>query len=145
MKKVVIITTFIWIGFVCAISFMESWLKFQAPNITTKLGVGIGKLVFEALNNVEITFAGIIITSLAISSLKTKGFYFSYALAISIFILILQTFWILPVLSERPSLIIQDIQIPKSNLHFLFILLETIKITCLTIFGIKFLNLKNVL
>ena len=26
---------------------MEAWLKFQAPNITTKLGLGIGKLLVE--------------------------------------------------------------------------------------------------
>lgn len=25
---------FLWISFVCAISFMEAWLKFRAPGIT---------------------------------------------------------------------------------------------------------------
>lgn len=29
---------FLWIGFVLAISFMEAWLKFQAPGITLALG-----------------------------------------------------------------------------------------------------------
>jgi len=41
------ICTFVWIGFVCAISFMEAWLKFRAPGITVPLGLGIGRLVFQ--------------------------------------------------------------------------------------------------
>jgi hypothetical protein len=42
---------FLWIGFVCAISFMEAWLKFRAPGIMLPLGLCIGKLVFNALKN----------------------------------------------------------------------------------------------
>jgi hypothetical protein len=38
---------FVWFGFVCAISFMEAPLKFQAPNITVELGLGIGRIVFS--------------------------------------------------------------------------------------------------
>jgi len=51
MKNTLIIAiTFIWIGFIGAISFMEAWLKFQAPGVTTELGLSIGQLVFKALN-----------------------------------------------------------------------------------------------
>lgn len=39
-----------WIGFVCAISFLEAWLQFQTPGVTLPIGLGIGKLVFGALN-----------------------------------------------------------------------------------------------
>ena len=49
--------SFLWIGFVCAISFMEAWLKFRAPGVTIPLGLGIGRLVFNALNKVEWIFA----------------------------------------------------------------------------------------
>lgn len=40
-----------------AISFVEAPLKFRAPNITLALGLGIGKLVFQMLNRIEIVFA----------------------------------------------------------------------------------------
>ena len=53
--------TFLWIGFVCAISFMEAWLKFRAPGITRPLGLGIGRLVFKALNKVEWFFAFVLV------------------------------------------------------------------------------------
>ena len=43
----------LWFGLVAAISFIEAPLKFQAPGITIPLGLGIGRLVFFALNVVE--------------------------------------------------------------------------------------------
>ena len=46
-----------WIGMVVAISFMEAPLKFRAPGITLQLGVGIGRLVFRALNAIEAVLA----------------------------------------------------------------------------------------
>ena len=52
----IIITVFLWSGF-CAISFMESWLKFRAPGVSLPIGLGIGKLVFNALNKMEWVFA----------------------------------------------------------------------------------------
>ena len=47
---------FLWIGFVGAISFMEAWLKFKAPGVTMPIGLGIGKLVFNALNKMAQMF-----------------------------------------------------------------------------------------
>jgi uncharacterized membrane protein (DUF485 family) len=61
---IALICTFLWIGFVCAISFMEAWLKFRAPGITVPLGLGIGRLVFNALNKVELVFALIVIINI---------------------------------------------------------------------------------
>lgn len=55
---------FIWIGLISAISFMEAWLKFRASGITLPLGLGIGQLVFNALNKVEWTLAIIIMLNL---------------------------------------------------------------------------------
>jgi uncharacterized membrane protein (DUF485 family) len=61
---IALICTFLWIGFVCAISFMEAWLKFRAPGISVPLGLGIGRLVFNALNKVELVFALIVIINI---------------------------------------------------------------------------------
>ncbi|MBK0422599.1 hypothetical protein JD292_11005 [Leucobacter sp. CSA2] len=43
----------LWFGMIAAISFIEAPLKFQAPGITIPLGLGIGRLVFAALNIAE--------------------------------------------------------------------------------------------
>ena len=39
-----------WLGMVVAISFLEALLKFRAPRVTLPVGLGIGRLVFKALN-----------------------------------------------------------------------------------------------
>ncbi|GAA4404194.1 hypothetical protein [Tsukamurella soli] len=56
---------FVWLGMVLGISFLEAPLKFRAPGITIPLGVGIGRLVFRALNAVEATAAVVSIVALA--------------------------------------------------------------------------------
>lgn len=57
--------TCVWLGMVLAISFMEAPLKFRAPGITTQLGVGIGRIVFGALNRVEMVWSALILACLA--------------------------------------------------------------------------------
>src|SRR6478735_1965752 len=44
----------LWLGMVVAISFLEAPIKFRAPGVTLPVGLGIGRLVFKALNGVEI-------------------------------------------------------------------------------------------
>jgi hypothetical protein len=40
--------TFVWLGMVLAISFLEAPLKFRAPGVTIPVGLGIGRLVFRS-------------------------------------------------------------------------------------------------
>lgn len=47
----------VWIGLIIAIDLIEAPLKFQAPGITIPLGLGIGRLVFTAMNIVEVVLA----------------------------------------------------------------------------------------
>ncbi len=126
--------TFLWIGFVCAISFMEAWLKFRAPDITIPLGLGIGRLVFGALNKVEIVFAlSMVISSIADKNLKERSLL---ALSIPLLVLLLQSTWLLPALDARAELIIQGTPPPFSHLHLLYIVMENIKVICLFIYGV---------
>ncbi len=131
-----VICTFIWIGFICAISFMEAWMKFQAPGITLPLGLGIGRMVFQALNKVEwVMCIAILINLIFVGKdiLKFKNTTF----LISFILLIAQTVWLLPALDARAQLIIDGEHIAPSNLHVYFVLMEGIKTICLFIFGIS--------
>jgi hypothetical protein len=58
---IAVAVTFVWLGMVLAISFLEAPLKFRAPNVTLQIGLGIGRLVFRALNTVEVGFALVIL------------------------------------------------------------------------------------
>lgn len=135
-NPVSLVSTFLWIGFVCAISFMEAWLKFRAPGITVPLGLGIGRLVFNALNKVEWVFA----IAIMVSGLFAKEKWLSpktIAFAISLLLLILQTFWTLPQLDARAEMVILARDLPPSNLHFYYVGMEAVKVITLLIFGIS--------
>lgn len=139
-QAIISAVTFIWIGFICAISFMEAWMKFQAPGITTELGLGIGKLVFAALNNVELICAGLILFISLIS--KNQKNLRSAWLIIAFVILLIDTVWLLPALSDRATAIISGDNLPSSYLHITYVGLEMIKTICLFLFGLRFLTLK---
>ncbi len=133
---VAIVITFVWIGFVCAISFMESWIKFRAPNVTLSVGLGIGRIVFKALNRVEILLSVIIFVNLLLSgeqmlTLRNLAFF------IPLLIVLLQASWLLPALDTRAELRMQNAVLPPSNLHFYYIGTEVLKVACLFIFGIS--------
>lgn len=131
-----VVSVFIWIGFLCAISFMESWLKFKAPGVTLPIGLGIGSIVFNALNKIECVMAIFIIGTILFS----KEPIFSIAntaFLIPLVLLIAQTFWLLPALDGRAQLLIDGLQPPPSNLHYYFVILEVIKLISLTIFGMS--------
>ncbi len=125
---------FIWIGFVSAISFMEAWLKFRAPGITLPLGLGIGRIVFNALNKVEWVLAFIIFLNLFF---RSNSFYtnVNVIFALVVIILLLQTFWLLPMLDNRAELYIQGKDVPSSIIHFYYVGMEVIKVIALFIIG----------
>jgi hypothetical protein len=139
--QIAIASIFTWIGFVGAISFMEAWLKFQAPGITIPLGLGIGRLVFNALNKVELVLAIIITSCLFFREIyKFKLYHFFFLMPF--IIVLLQSIWLLPALDTRAVMHIQGLNVLPSNLHLLYIVLEILKISCLLIFGIKLFNNK---
>lgn len=132
--KIAISSVYLWLGFVLAISFLEAWLKFQAPGITIPLGLGIGRLVFFALNKTEWFFA-VLILLMQIKSGNWKQIRMEW-LALLI-ILLLQTFWLLPLLDTRAEKVIQMVEIEPSSLHYYYVALEMIKVLILFVFGKK--------
>lgn len=131
--------TFLWIGFIGAISFMEAWLKFQAPGITIPLGLGIGQLVFSALNKVEWVFALVILGNFILGkdhySLSRNKLY-----PMVLTLLILQTLWLLPALNSRVELLLQGQKVENSYLHLYYIGMEIVKVICLFLLAIKLLK-----
>ncbi|MBA3680363.1 MAG: hypothetical protein H0W73_04230 [Bacteroidetes bacterium] len=134
-SAILIVITFLWIGFVSAISFMEAWLKFKAPGITLPLGLGIGRLVFNAMNKVEWVFALIIIVTIAFTQTKFINWQNIFAL-IPIIILIIQSLYLLPELDARTEMHIRGWNVDPSNLHLIYVVIEFIKIFNLLFFGI---------
>ncbi|HRN95324.1 MAG: hypothetical protein M9931_03715 [Chitinophagales bacterium] len=138
----IIIASFVWIGFLGGISFLESWLKFKAPGITIPLGLGIGRLVFSALNKIEWVLAAIIVLNLAFRSepLLKAG---SIAFFVPVVLLVIQTIWLLPAMDARAQLVVAGKEMPPSHLHIWFVGMETIKVASLFTFGLLLLKQTN--
>lgn len=134
--------TFLWIGFVGAISFMEAWIKFRAPGISLPLGLGIGRLVFAALNKVEwILLLGILLDLLLHRRRQIEWPQLIYS--VPLLILLIQTLYALPVLDLRAEMHIKGMPVPPSRLHLYYIVMEVIKIVFLLIAGIKLFRRKQ--
>ena len=139
IKQAALPVTFLWIGFVSAISFMEAWLKFRAPGITLPLGLGIGSLVFKALNLMEWLFALLIAARFILNRRRERRSSVTQYGGIMILLLI-QTLWLLPALDARIPLYQQGLEVPSSPLHIYYVVAEVFKVTLLIIVGIGFLK-----
>lgn len=125
-----------WAGFVSSISFMEAWLKFQAPGVTLPIGLSIGKKVFTALNRVEwvFLFAYLAFLIFVLNSKKTDIIVVTITIAV---ILAIQTFFLLPALVERANQIINRQTVGKSLVHISFGILEVLKVIGLIFLGFR--------
>lgn len=131
---IAVICTFVWVGFVCAISFMEAWLKFRAPGVTLPVGLGIGRLVFGALNKVELLLmAAVLIDLLRVRTGLSQWLW----IALPAVLLLLQTVWLLPTLDARAGMVIENGPAPPSQLHFVYVGFEVVKVAALACFGIR--------
>ena len=133
-KVALIAVPFVWFGLIAAISFMEAPLKFQAPGITIPLGLGIGRLVFFALNKMELVLAGVFLISLLGN--RSVGRVVVTIFAMIALILGIETLWLLPVLDARAEQVINGTAEPFSKMHFIYIALDALKLILLFVLGV---------
>jgi hypothetical protein len=108
------------IGAIVAISFLEAPLKFQAPGITIPLGLGIGRLVFTALN----ILTGVALAALTLVSMRQpRAGRPSLVLLGAIWVVYLvEVAVIRPVLNRRSDLVIAGAEAPGTDwAHYAYI------------------------
>lgn len=137
--SVAIAATFLWLGMVAAISFIEAPLKFRAPNVTLQIGLGIGRLVFGALNTVEVVLAVAIAVALATGKLPTN---LLVPFAVAAAALVAQLIGVRPRLNRRSDYVLAEPDLPhlrRSNAHYVYVALELVKVVALVVLGILLL------
>jgi len=149
LNDIIVSAALIWIGFTGAISFMEAWIKFKAPGVTLPIGLGIGRLVFRALNKVEWSLTLIIVIAFIAQFITTNNknlhaiIDLCFTFYLILIILLLETFWVLPKLDKRASTIIAGNSLTPSVFHYYFIGAECIKIGLLIYFSIQIFLFKQ--
>jgi hypothetical protein len=124
--------TFVWLGMVLAISFLEAPLKFRAPGVTLAIGLGIGRLVFRALNGVEAVLAAVVLGAVAVSGTPTRAVV---AAAVTVAVLVVQLAVVRPRLTRRSDRILAGQSAARSRAHTAFIVLESAKVVALVVTG----------
>ncbi|WP_173922101.1 hypothetical protein [Agromyces sp. Marseille-P2726] len=117
-----------WLGALIALSFIESPLKFQAPGITIPLGLGIGRLVFTALN-----FLGVVIAAvLTLVSIRPAAGRLSWWLLGGAWaVLLLEILVIRPPLNARTDLVIAGAEPGQSPFHYIYIAADVVLVAIL--------------
>jgi len=139
-KLIALLIIGIWIGLVLGLSFIEAPLKFQAPGITTELGLGIGRLVFGTLNKIEIALAIFFIIMHYGVVEKLDIIYIGLGLIV-LLIVMTQTFYLLPTLDNRAVLRLGGEVVTPSCHHLTFVVIEVIKLISLIFLFIKIYKL----
>lgn len=139
---VAVAVAFTWFGMVFAISFIEAPLKFRAPGVTLQVGLGIGRLVFRALNAVEIVLAATLLVALGLA--RPPGIVIGAA-AVAVLGLAFQLLAVRPRLNRRSDVVLST-QTPttgtegRSRAHYWYIGLELVKVVALLAAGITLLT-----
>ncbi|MEV5508121.1 hypothetical protein [Streptomyces orinoci] len=130
--------SFLWLGMVLAISFLEAPLKFRAPGVTIPIGLGIGRLVFRALNLAEAVLAAVIIASVAVSAPTAPVVALT---AVPAALLAVQLGIVRPRLNRRSDRVLAGEDLPRSRGHMHYVVLETAKVLALAALGVILLTL----
>ncbi|MEU4829717.1 hypothetical protein [Streptosporangium sp. NPDC023615] len=139
---------FLWLGMVLAISFLEAPLKFRAPGVTVPLGLGIGRLVFRALNIAELVLAAVLTLALLMGgragtggTAGTRGLALgdtATTVLIALWVLlVVQVAVLRPRLDRRARQIIEGGNPPRSRHHLLYIAAECLKVVLLPTLGVQ--------
>jgi hypothetical protein len=133
VAQLLVAVVFLWLGMVLAISFLEAPLKFRAPGVTVPIGLGIGRLVFRALNGVEAVLAVVLVGAVIAGALGT-GVVLGAVIAVAV--LVVQLAAIRPVLNRRSDRVLAGADLPRSRAHLGYIAAEVIKVAALVVTGI---------
>lgn len=127
----------VWIGLIVAISFIEAPLKFQAPDITIPLGLGIGRLVFGALNIVEaVLLVALTIVTFwpRVARVTRDRFWWWLALVV---VFVCKVAVVRPPLNARTDLVLAGADPGQSPWHYIYIACDVVTLVLLFVIALQ--------
>ncbi|WP_405218785.1 hypothetical protein [Agrococcus sp. Ld7] len=108
----------VWLGLIVGISLIETPLKFQAPGMTIPLGLGIGRLVFAAMNVVEAVLAALLLLAIFRSGAPRPERVLAIAIAA---VLALKALVVRPLVQGTTDAVVAGDREGGSGMHLLYI------------------------
>jgi hypothetical protein len=135
---------FTWLGMVLAISFIEAPLKFRAPGVSLQVGLGIGRLVFRALNSVEAVLAAVVLITVGTDP---PSLLVIVAIGVAVLALATQLLVVRPRLAHRSDAVLAAPAVSasgggsrRSRAHYGYVGLELVKVIALVLAGTALLG-----
>ena len=122
---------------VLAISFFEAPLKFRAPGVTLQIGLGIGRMVFRALNAAELVLGAVVLVALEFEPPPARVMV---AILVAVVVLAVQLVAVRPSLTRRSDAVLAGEEgQERLRGHYAYIGLELTKAIALLVSGILLL------
>lgn len=127
----------LWFGMVAAIGFIEAPLKFQAPGITIPLGLGIGRLVFFALNIAEgVLLISLLLLALWPQALRVAATRLRWILALAA-VFALKIAVVRPPLNARTDQVLAGADPGQSPWHYVYIAADLLTMALLIVIAVQ--------
>ncbi|MBS1692982.1 MAG: hypothetical protein JST91_12235 [Actinobacteria bacterium] len=123
----------LWVGMLVGISFLEAPLRFRAPGVTLTIGLGIGRLVFRALNAAEVALLAVLVGAVLVTRPDAPA---GVLLAATAGVLVVQLVGVRPPLNRRSDRVLAGEQLPRSKPHLAYVGLEVVKVVLLVALSI---------
>jgi hypothetical protein len=123
---------FLWAGATLGVSIIATPARSTAPSITRVVPLDVGRVVFAALNKVELLLLVALLIVVRVAGLSRQWWGIGAFLAL---VVIAQGVWLIPELAARTDLIISGVEPPPSYAHAVYSSLELGKITALLFYG----------
>ncbi len=121
---------FTWFGMTAGVSLLATPVRFTAPMIDRATAIDVTATVFTALNKAELM--ALVILLIIVRATGQARHWWALAGVLTL-ILVAQSTWLIPELTERAAMVARGIEPPPSIAHTAYSTLEIVKL--LLLFG----------
>jgi hypothetical protein len=114
----------VWAGIIIGVSLISTPVKFQAPLLTMPAGLDVGRYTFRLLSRIEL---GLAVAAIIAAFFAKPARISIIALSIVVAAVLLQHYWLLPVLDARVTRLLAGESIPDSAHHTVYAVMEVAK------------------
>jgi hypothetical protein len=131
---------FTWLGMTIGISMIATPARFSAESITRPVALDVGRVVFAALNKVELLALVLLLVVVRVSGRSRNLWAWCSVLVL---IVVAQGAWLIPELAARTDIILAGREPPPSYAHAIYSTLELAKVAVLLFLGVRSLSERN--
>jgi hypothetical protein len=128
---------FTWLGMTIGISMIATPARFSAESITRPVALDVGRVVFAALNKVELLALVLLLVVVRVSGRSRNLWAWCSVLVL---IVVAQGAWLIPELAARTDIILAGREPPPSYAHAIYSTLELAKVAVLLFRGVRSLS-----